>query len=128
MFSLYQSDKPNKPSLSDDTMASPTDGDNIVLTCTTSSPGITGYEFYKGETSLGKTTSNTHTIKAAAIGVDDDSYTCVAYLKTIASDVSNVHSISCKSNFNVFRVMLVYLTFMWINSLILWVNINKTLS
>ena len=89
-------DKPVTPVLTAD-VRSPTEGDTIVLTCTTTSSGITKYEFFRGRTSLVKTSSNKYTVSSAAIGKDDDSYTCVAYKDTVGSDASKAHVISCKS-------------------------------
>ena len=78
-------------------VSSPTDGDTIVLTCTTTSSGITSYQFFKGVTSLVSASSNQHTVSSAAIGTDDDSYTCVASIDTVDSDASTAYVISCKS-------------------------------
>ena len=88
-------DKPNKPVLQVD-VSEPTDGDTIDFTCTSSSPGITNYVFYRGETSLGKTSINKHTILSAAIGANDGFYTCVAYKDSIVSDASLPYRLSCK--------------------------------
>ena len=95
-YSYSSLDKPATPVLTAD-VRSPTEGDSIVLTCTTTSSGVTNYEFFRGRTSLVKTSSNKYTVSSAAIGKDDDSYTCVAYKDTVASDASKAHVISCKS-------------------------------
>ena len=97
VFFNQSSDKPATPVLTSD-VRDPTDGDTIVLTCTTTSSGITNYEFFRGRTSLVKTSSNQYTVSSAAIGKDDDSYTCVASIDTVASDASSAHVISCKSD------------------------------
>ena len=75
----------------------PADGDAVVLTCTTSTSDITNYEFFRGATSLVNASSNQHTVNSAAIGTDDDSYTCVTSIDTVSSDASSPHVISCKS-------------------------------
>ena len=100
----WSSDKPATPVLTAD-VSSPTDGDTIVLTCTTTSSGITSYQFFKGVTSLVSASSNQHTVSSAAIGSDDGSYTCVASIDTVASDASSAHVISCKWElaFNLFE-------------------------
>ena len=76
----------------------PTDGDDIELTCTSSSTGITDYEFFRGETSLVKKTGNKYTIDSAAIGTDEGSYKCVTYIETVASGGSRPLVIECKSS------------------------------
>ena len=84
------------PTLTAD-VSNPTDGDTVVLTCTTSTSDITNYEFFRGATSLVSASSNQHTVSSAAIGTDDDSYTCVASIDTVDSDASSGYVISCKS-------------------------------
>ena len=94
-FLCRSSDKPATPKLTAD-VSSPTDGDTIVLTCATTSAGITSYEFFRGTTSLVKSSSNQHTVSGSAIGTDDGSYTCVAFIDTVTSDASIAHLILCK--------------------------------
>ena len=77
--------------------ATPTDGDNVVLTCTTTSSGITAYLFKKGATTLANSASATYTISAAAIDSHDGTYTCIAYVQTVASDESATYTVSCES-------------------------------
>ena len=86
---------PGKPVLTSN-VSSPTDGDPVELTCSTSLHGITNYEFFRSTTSLGKTSSNQHTVGPAAIGTDDGNYTCVTSNDTVTSDASNVYFLSCK--------------------------------
>ena len=83
------------PTLTAD-VSSPTDGDDIVLTCATTTGAITSYEFKRGVTSLATSASNTYSISTATIGTDDDSYTCIAYIDTVASDASSAHVVSCE--------------------------------
>ena len=95
IFVLFFSDKPATPTITAD-VSSPTDGDNIVLTCATTSSGITSYEFKRGSTSLATSSSTTYTISTATIGTDDDSYTCIASISTVASDPSTAHVVACE--------------------------------
>ena len=77
-------------------ISAPTDWDTIELTCSTTSGAITSYEFQRGATSLATSASNTYTISTATIGTDDGSYTCIAYIDTVASDASSAHAVSCE--------------------------------
>ena len=97
MLALSSSDKPAKPTVNADS-ASPTDGDNVILTCTTTTTGITDYEFKKGSRSLTKEASATYTISAAAIGSDDGTYTCIAYIHTVTSIESATYNLKCESS------------------------------
>lgn len=83
------------PTLTPD-VSSPTDGDTIILTCATTTGGITSYEFKRGTTSLATSSAATYTITTATIGTDDDSYTCIAYIDTVASDPSIAHTVACE--------------------------------
>ena len=89
------SDRPDSPTLTAD-VGSPTDGDSIVLTCTTTSSGVTSYEFFRGSTSLVKSSNNQYTISASAIGTDDGCYICVAFIDGVASHASTANLILCK--------------------------------
>ena len=93
---LFISVKPKTPTVNADS-ASPTDGDNIILTCTTTTTGITDYEFKKGSRSLTKEASATYTISAAAMGIHDGTYTCIAYVHTVASTESVPFTLRCES-------------------------------
>ena len=96
LLSLSSSDKPATPTVTADS-ATPTDGDNVVLTCTTTTVGITAYLFKKGVNTLANSASSTYTISAAAIDANDGTYTCIAYVETVASDESATYSVSCES-------------------------------
>ena len=68
-------------------VSSPTDGDDIELTCATTTSGITSYEFKHGSTFLNKSASNTFTINTATVGTDDGRYSCIVYIDTVVSYV-----------------------------------------
>ena len=80
-------DKPVTPTLTSDT-TNPVNGQDITLTCTTATVGVTSYEFRRGGLSLAVSASNTYTIFSATIGADDGSYTCSVVKDTISSDAS----------------------------------------
>ena len=78
-------------------LASPTDGDDIVLTCSSTSSDITSYEFFKDGTSLAAAaSSNEYTISAATIDTHDGDYTCIASIDTVASDASSTLGVQCE--------------------------------
>ena len=81
------SDKPLTPVLTSNNN-NPVTADDITLFCTTSTTGITSYEFRREGTTLIKSASNSYRISGAQIGRDDGSYTCVASVNTVASDPS----------------------------------------
>ena len=91
-------DKPETPVLSTDN-SNPTDGESISLTCTTATTGVSSYEFKRGTTSLVNGAYNVYNIPTATIDADDDDYLCIAYIDTVASDVSNVITVLCESTF-----------------------------
>ena len=66
----------------------------IELTCGTPTEGITAYEFKRGDTSLSVSPCNKYIINIADIGAEGHSYTCIAYIDTVASDDSDPHVIS----------------------------------
>ena len=74
----------------------PEEGDDIVLTCSCSSSGVTEYEFKRGSISLEKSPSATYTIRNAKIGNDDGIYTCIAYILAEPSISSDAHDLKCK--------------------------------
>ena len=100
----FISDKPDRPSISavvavaSSTLSSnqPEEGDDIVLTCSCSSSGVTEYEFMHGSTSLEKSPSATYTIRDAKLGSDDEIYTCIAYILAEPSIPSDPESLTCK--------------------------------
>ena len=71
--------KPVRPSITRD-VNNPTEGDDIVLTCSSITSGVTAYEFKRGPMKLVKSSSATYKISNAQIGKDDGSYTCIAYI------------------------------------------------
>ena len=85
-FFFIFSDKPATPTIIAD-KKSPEYGDNVVLTCSTAtaSPPITRYEFRRGATLLDDPDGSNYTISATDVG---ESYTCTAYIDTVASLVS----------------------------------------
>ena len=88
-------DKPATPTISTDN-SDPVDGESITLTCTSSTAGVTSYVWKQDGSTLSGQTSQTYTIAASAIGSDEGSYTCLAYVDTVASDPSAGHSVACK--------------------------------
>ena len=93
---LVSSDKPATPTVTKD-VSDPVDGDAITLTCTTVTSGINTYDFKRdGTTVASGVSSNTHVLSAAAIGTDDGSYTCIAYIATVASLESSGLAVDCK--------------------------------
>ena len=93
---IISSDKPDTPVLTTDTSdVTTTDGDDIPLTCTSTTPGISMYQFYKGVTSLVTSPSNVYNITQATIDRDDGVYTCVVYIHGVGVDnitVTSQHS------------------------------------
>ena len=89
------SDKPTTPTLTS-SVADPTDGDAITLTCATTSTGITQYEFLLDGSSVSASASDTLAIGAATIGTNDGSYTCIASIDTVASDPSVALAVGCE--------------------------------
>ena len=85
-----------KPSLVAD-IQNPTDGDVITLTCSSTTSGVTKYEFLKENVVIHSGPNAFRVIGPAVIGTDDKSYTCIAYIDNIASDTSDPHVISRKS-------------------------------
>ena len=73
-----------------------TDGENITLTCTTSTLGVTTYEFMLDSSSLVNGPNNTYSISSATINSDDGNYSCIAYIDTVASNISNILEVLCK--------------------------------
>ena len=96
MLAFSSSDRPAAPTLRAD-RATRKDGDNVVFTCTTKTTGITAYEFKNGANPVAKSASTTFTISAAAINSRDDTYTCIAYIYTVASDESADYTAACES-------------------------------
>ena len=94
MNSFYQlSDKPVTPTLTANNL-NPLNGDDIVLSCSTSTLAVTSYEFRFGGTLLTTTPLNTYRINSATKGTHDGSYTCTALIGTVASELSTVYFLS----------------------------------
>ena len=92
---LVSSDKPTITQLSPDVQA-PTDGDVITLTCETKVSGATRYVFKHENKIVANQSVNTYTIGHAMIGQDDGTYTCLAYINTVVSDVSSDLLVKCE--------------------------------
>lgn len=92
---FVSSDEPDTPHLVSDNN-DPTDGDFITLTCNTKSTGITRYLFKRDQTLLANTTVNSHKIVHATLGTYDGDYTCIAFIDTVPSKVSNFVAVSCE--------------------------------
>ena len=88
-------ESPAKPNL---TLSenNPTDGDDISLTCTSTSESTDSYEFLKGVKSLQDSPNSTYTIVAASIASDSGNYTCVAKIDTVKSEASSAKNIECE--------------------------------
>lgn len=93
------SDEPDTPNLVTDNN-DPTDGDYITLTCNTTTTGITSYLFKRDQTLVANTTVNTHKIAHATLGTYEGRYTCIAFIDTVPSNVSNDVAISCECTVN----------------------------
>ena len=85
--------KPVRPSITRD-VNNPTEGDDIVLTCSSISKGVTAYEFKRGPMKLAKSWSKSYKISNAQIGKDDGSFTCIAYIGAQYSAASHATVIS----------------------------------
>ena len=92
---LY-TDKPSRPVLSSD-LSEPTDGQDITLTCTTTTSEVNSYEFFKYGILLSSGSNNT-LISSATVDTHDGIYTCVVYIDTVASESSMVFAVECKYN------------------------------
>ena len=78
-------------------MASPADGDKIVLTCTTTTPGVTSYEFRYNGSMIVNSASSIYEIAIATYPLDEGSYSCIAYLDGVASEESAPYTLTCES-------------------------------
>ena len=76
--------------------SNPSRGDDIILTCRTSTQGIDTYEFRREGATIATSSSNIYIINAAAIGTDDGTYTCIASINTVASDSSIGYTVTSK--------------------------------
>ena len=89
--------KPVKPTLTV-SPTDPTDGDNVDLTCASTTAGITEYEFFDPNgASLGVQSNQYLSLGQAEIGNDDGMYTCTAISNSsVASDPSDEAEVACK--------------------------------
>ena len=88
---------PNTPTLTSDLSTTPSEGDVIVLTCSTSSPYITEYRGHRDGTLASSGTTNFITF-TALIGSNDGSWTCdVQSLNSQWSSLSPAILLRCKS-------------------------------
>ena len=74
----------------------PSEGDDVILTCTTPTTEVTSYEFLYGVTSLAVSANNTFTIRSAMNGTHDGTYMCTAAIYSIKSNTSNDFVLHCK--------------------------------
>ena len=88
-------DRPETPTLTANN-SSPTDGDDILLTCTTNTAGITSYEFRYGDSLLDTSADNTYLINSATIDSHDGNYTCIAYIDIVPSNTSSMLTVECE--------------------------------
>ena len=88
-------DRPETPALTAND-SSPTDGDAILLTCTTNTTGITSYEFRFGDSILNTSASNTYAIDSAKIDSHDGNYKCIAFIDIVPSNISSVLRVECE--------------------------------
>ena len=88
-------DRPETPTLTANN-SSPTDGDDILLTCTTNTAGITSYEFRYGDSLLNTSADNTYLINSATIDSHDGNYTCIAYIDIVPSNTSSMLTVECE--------------------------------
>ena len=82
--------KPLTPTLTSN-LKEPTEGDSIVLTCTSATAGVTSYHFFKQGNRTAffvASVGNSHTIAPAVLDTDNANYTCMAYIDNVASDGS----------------------------------------
>lgn len=121
------SDQPDTPTLVSDNN-DPTDGDYITLTCNTTTTGITSYLFKRDQTLVANTTVNTHKIAHATLGTYEGQYTCVAFIDTVPSIVSNVIAISCEYTGNINVCFFLMYCFMLNNCLFYCVELYKGMS
>ena len=97
-MSFTFTDKPATPTLTADN-SDLTHGDDITLTCTTSTAGITNYEYLRNGQNVATTRLSTYKIANAAVGTHDGRYSCRAIVNTISSDPSNEIIVSGKALF-----------------------------
>ena len=95
---LSPPDRPETPVLTPN-VKFPKDGDAVVLTCSSSTPGVSKYKFLKDGVPLFTAASNTYTINSAELGQSEHHvgvYTCVVYIDTVASQQSKPHVVTCR--------------------------------
>ena len=112
---IYSTGKPNKPTLTASS-SNPTDGNNLVLTCTTTTGGINSYQFVKNGLTIQNSASATLIFTPAVFVTNDGTYTCVAVKAgTISSDSSNSVIVACElfpvQSKNIFTHNIVYRDF-----------------
>ena len=84
------------------------EGSDFVITCTTTTQGITSWRFSRDSTTLAFTSRNSLTVSAAQKGRDEGIYSCEAYSGNIVSDAAFSSSITCR--FITLSLMLHYYT------------------
>ena len=95
IHNIWIPDRPETPILQAND-SSPSDGDNIFLTCTTNTTGITSYEFRYGGSVLQNSPSNTYLINSATIDINDGNYTCIAFIDIVSSNTSLNLDVKCE--------------------------------
>ena len=94
IYPLISPDKPATPILTTGNNDI-TEGDDIILSCsTTTSFGITSYEFRRNGLFFDTSLTPFYSIRGAAIGTHDGVYTCLAISNTLSSDTSGELTIS----------------------------------
>ena len=95
---------PTKPTLLPDNK-DPTDGESLTLTCTSTTAGITKYQFNKdGVTLPSFGTGQTYTIHSLNLTSFDGTYNCVAYIDSVKSAASDGVPLKGQSNLNVYSI------------------------
>ena len=74
----------------------PTDGEDITLTCTSSTTEVDSYTWRRNGVDIDMQTSQTYAIPQGDIATMNGDYTCVALFGTVASDASSALTVSCK--------------------------------
>ena len=96
LYSAGKASQVNTPTLTA-SASNPTDGDLLVLECTTTTGGITSYQFVKNGQTIQTSASATLTFAPAVFVTNDGSYTCVAIRAgTPPSMASNAITVACE--------------------------------
>ena len=86
-------DKPRTPTLSVSSN-NPSLGEDITLTCSSSSRSVNKYQFfYNGQSLQAAGTSKSLTVKTSDSGNQNGNYTCKVFIDTISSDSSGIQAV-----------------------------------